>query len=135
MKVTVYIEKNDFDDFFKWMNRINLGLFSTPPVAFSHREEDIKDPLNVSLDSREYAIIRDVRKDIEEIQKLYGPIDIDFSPQSTQSHLLLIQDIMRQASRHDLANEVVYAALMVMKQLPDISPVEAIIIAEREWIP
>lgn len=134
MKVTVYIEKNDFDEFFKWMNRIGLGIYSTPTVKFSHREEDIQDPLKVALDSREYTLIKDVKKDIEDIQKMHGPLEIDFSPVSTASHLLIIQDVLREAERKDLLAEVVFSAIQVALQLPDISPTEAIVMAEHEWL-
>ena len=134
MKVTVYIEKNDFDEFFKWMNRIGLGIYSTPPIRFSHREEDIQDPLRVILDSREYTLIKDVKKDIEDIQKNIGPLEMDFSPVCTASHLLVIQDVIREAERKDLLPEVVYTAIQVALQLPDITPTEATVIAEHECL-
>lgn len=134
MKITIYIEKSDFDDFYKWMNRISLGSYSTPKVKFSNREEDIQDPLKISLDAREYTLIKDVEQDIEEIQKTYGPIDIDFTPECTSNNLLIIQDILRESERKDLQPEVVYTALQVMQQLGDLSPIEALIIAEREWL-
>jgi hypothetical protein len=134
MKVIVYIEKNDFDEFFKWMNRISLGIYSSATVNFSHKEEDIQDPLKVSLDSREYTLIKDIQQDIEDIQKTHGPLEIDFSPESTASHLLIIQDVIREAERRDLLTEVVYAALQVALQLPGITPAEAIVIAEQEWL-
>lgn len=134
MKITVYIEKDSFDEFFKWMNRISLGIYSTPPVKFSHRLDGFQDPLRVSLDSREYTLIKDVEQDIEDIQKSYGPMEIDFSPVSTQSHLLIIQDVLREASRMDVLNEIVFTALQVASQLPGITPTEAIVIAENEWL-
>jgi hypothetical protein len=134
MKITVYIEKSDFDEFFKWMNRLNLGIFSTPPVEFSHRESDIQDPLKILLDSRDYSLIRDTRQDIEELQNTYGSFEIDFSPESAQGHLLVIQDIIREAQRRDLLNEVVFTALQVATQIRDITPAESMIVAEREWL-
>jgi hypothetical protein len=134
MKVTVYIEKNDFDEFFKWMNRISLGHIASPPVRFSHCSEDIKDPLRVSLEAREYTLIKDVERDIDDIQKTYGPFEIDFSPESTSSHLLIIQDILREADRQDLKNEIVYTALQAALHIPGITPAEAMVIAEREWL-
>jgi len=135
MKVTVYIEKSEFDEFFTWLNRINFGVFCTQPVKFSHRESDMKDPFKIILESREYTAIRDNHKDLELLQQQYGKCELEFSPESTKNDLLLIQDIVREANRYDLANEVIYTALIVMKQLPDVTPSEAIIIAEREWIP
>jgi len=135
MKVDIYIEKQDFDEFFKWMNRIGLGIYSTPKVEFSHRMADIKDPLRVSLDSREYTLIRDVKKDIKEIQKTYGPLELDFTPLTTQNHLLVIKDILREANRKDVMEEVVYTALQVLSTIPGLSPTEAMVIAENEWLP
>lgn len=134
MKITVYIEKSEFDDFFKWFNRISLGIYSTPTVKYSHLQEDIEDPLKVTLDSREYTLIQDIEKDLDDIQNTYGPLEIDFSPTSTGNNLLVIQDILKEADRFDLRNEVVYTALQVCQQLPDITPIESMIIAEREWL-
>jgi hypothetical protein len=134
MKVDLYIEKKDFDQFFTWMNRIALGIYSTPRVKFSHRIDDIQDPLRVSLDTREYTLIRDVKRDIDKIQKTYGPMDLDFSPISTHSHLLIIGDVLREADRQDRSSEVVYTALQLMQQIPGVTPTEAMTIAEREWL-
>ena len=61
MKVELYIEKEEYDIFYRWINRISLGIYSTAPVRFSHRIEDIGDPLKVSLDSREYTLIKDIQ--------------------------------------------------------------------------
>jgi hypothetical protein len=134
MKITIYIEKSEFDNFFKWFNRITLGIYSTPTVKYSHRQEDIDDPLRVTLDSREYTLIQDIEKDLNDIQNTYGPLEIDFSPTSTGNNLLIIQDILKEADRFDLRNEVVYTALQIAQQLPDITPIESMIIAEREWL-
>jgi hypothetical protein len=134
MKVELYIEKDRFDTFFRWINRISLGIYSTPPVRFSHRIEDIKDPLKVSLDSREYTLIKDMESDIKEIQKTHGPFEIDFTPENTATHLLAIHDVLREAERKDLVTEVVYSALQIALQMPDITPTEAMVIAEHEWL-
>lgn len=134
MKVELYIEKDRFDTFFRWINRISLGIYSTPPVKFSHRIEDIKDPLKVSLDSREYTLIKDIESDIKEIQRTHGPFEIDFSPENTATHLLAIHDVLREAERKDLVTEVVYSALQIALQMPDITPTEAMVIAEHEWL-
>ena len=134
MKVELYIEKDRFDTFFRWINRISLGIYSTPPVRFSHRIEDITDPLKVSLDSREYTLIKDMESDIKEIQKTHGPFEIDFTPENTATHLLAIHDVLREAERKDLITEVVYSALQIALQMPDITPTEAMVIAEHEWL-
>ena len=134
MKVELYIEKEEYDIFYRWINRISLGIYSTAPVRFSHRIEDIGDPLKVSLDSREYTLIKDIQHDIEEIQKSHGPFEIDFSPDNTATHLLAIHDVLREAERKDLVTEVVYSALQIALQMPDITPTEAMVIAEHEWL-
>lgn len=134
MKVELYIEKDEYDIFYRWINRISLGIYSTAPIRFSHRIEDIKDPLKVSLDSREYTLIKDIQTDIEEIQRTYGEIEIDFSPVNTATHLLVINDIIREAERKDLLTELVYSALQIALQMPDITPTEAMVIAEHEWL-
>ena len=41
MKVTVYISKKDFDAFFRWIKQLELGILSSPPVNFSHLENDM----------------------------------------------------------------------------------------------
>lgn len=132
MKVTIFIEKKDFDEFFKWMNRIDKGIIVSPPVRFSHRLEGIRDPLRVSLDSYEYALIQNVESDIEDIQKAYGPITLDYSPLTTSSHLLIIKDVARKAEREDLLPEVIYLALKAAIKIPGLTPTEAIVIAENE---
>lgn len=134
MKVAIYIEKNNFDEFLKWMNRIKMGIYSTPAVNFSHTAINMQDPLLITLDTREYTLIKDVEEDIKNIQKVYGPFEIDFSPVSTESHLLIIQDVLREAQRKDLLVEVVFSAIQIALQIPDITPSEAIIVAEHEWL-
>jgi hypothetical protein len=134
MKVTVYIEKNNFDDFFTWMNRLNDGNFSTPPVEFSHREDEIQDPLKILLDSRDYTLIREAKQNMDEIQKAYGDFDAIFSPETFDDHLLIIQDILREAQRRDLLTEVVFTALQVATQIRGLNPDEAIIFAEKQHL-
>ena len=76
MKVTIYIAKKDFDAFFRWVRRLEIGILSSPPVAFSHIEDDIKDPLRVSLDTDIYYLITDAQDDLEIIKKAVGDIEI-----------------------------------------------------------
>ena len=134
MKVTIYIEKKDFDSFFRWVKQLELGILSTPPVTFSHNQDDIKDPLKVSLDTNVYYLITDAQEDLKNINTSVGPFSISYEPDTEESHLQRIKESLRKAKREDLEIELVYSALAVMKDLPDITPSEAIIIAERNLL-
>lgn len=134
MKVSIYIKKSNFDNFYRWIHQLNLGILSTPPVEFSHIQNEIEDPLRVTLDSREYYLITDAKEDLEEIEKIYGPMALNYEPENDQVHLQRIKEAMRNAAREDLTLELVYMSLAIMKDLPDITVSEAIIIAERNLL-
>jgi hypothetical protein len=131
MKVTVYISKKDFDAFFRWIKQLELGILSSPPVNFSHLENDIQDPLKVSLDTHVYYLITDAQDDLKQIDSSVGPFSIDYEPDSEEYHLQVIKEGLRKAKREDLELELVYSALAIMRDLPNITPSEAIIIAEK----
>ena len=131
MKVTVYISKKDFDAFFRWIKQLELGILSSPPVNFSHLENDIQDPLKVSLDTHVYYLITDAQEDLKQIDSSIGPFSIDYEPDSEEYHLQVIKEGLRKAKREDLELELVYSALAIMRDLPNITPSEAIIIAEK----
>ena len=131
MKVTVYISKKDFDSFFRWIKQLELGILSSPPVNFSHLENDIQDPLKVSLDTHVYYLITDAQEDLKQIDSSIGPFSIDYEPDSEEYHLQVIKEGLRKAKREDLELELVYSALAIMRDLPNITPSEAIIIAEK----
>ena len=132
MKVTIYIEKKDFDTFFKWVKRLSLGHLSHPPVDFSHCIDDITDPLRISLDTHEYYLITDAKDDLKQIESLYGQINIQYESDTSEYHLQTIKESLRNAERQDSLVQLVYESLKVMKDLNQVTPAEAIIIAERE---
>jgi hypothetical protein len=134
MKINLYINKEDFDPFFIWMNRLSQGIIDVCPITYSHIKEDIKDPLNVSLTADKYALIHDVEKNIEVIQNSFGNLDILYEPQSLELDKILIGDILKNATRHDLAVNVINTAVELAMLMPDITPLEAMIISEREWL-
>ena len=134
MKVSIYIKKSNFDNFYRWIQQLNLGMLSTPTVEFSHIQNEIEDPLRVTLDSREYYLITDAKEDLKEIEKIYGPMAINYEPENDKVHLQRIKEAMRNADREDLTLELVYMSLAIMKDLPDITVSEAIIIAERNLL-
>jgi hypothetical protein len=134
MKVTIYIEKTDFDEFFVWVNRLNHGILTSAPVKYTIGPEGLKKPLQLSLDPSMYTLIQDAENDIKTLQVAYGELDIKFEPLSKSWELRTIQDVSRNARRYDMEANVIYSALHVMTQVPGISPAEAMIISEREWI-
>jgi hypothetical protein len=134
MKVTIYIEKKDFDNFFKWVKQLEYGALSSPPVTFSNIQNDIKDPLRVSLDTSVYYLITDAQEDLRNIDTSVGPFNVNYEPDTDAEHLQRIKECLRKAKREDLELELVYSALATMKDLPDLTPSEAIIIAERNLL-
>jgi hypothetical protein len=134
MKVNIYIEKPDFDAFFVWVNRLNQGILSTPPVGHWTSSEGLKAPLQLSIDSGMYTLIADALHDLETIGKKYGEVELDFEPLSRSWELRTIKDVVRNSGRYDISANVIYTALITMSQIPGLSPAEAMIIAEREWV-
>jgi hypothetical protein len=134
MKVNIYIEKSDFDAFFVWINRLNHGILTSTPIKYSTEASSIKKPLQISLEPNMYALIVDAETDLKSLQTEYGEVNISFEPLSKSWELRTIKDILRNSKRYDMDPNVVYTALYTMAQVPGISPAEAMIIAEREWI-
>jgi hypothetical protein len=133
MKVSLYIEKKNFDEFFIWFNRLNQGVILPSPIVYSHKKEDIEDPLQVYFSADEYALIQDTESNIEEIKKTWGNLDILYSPESLENQKILMGDILRNAKRHDSLVDLVSASIELAMHIPGITPLEAMIIAEREW--
>lgn len=133
MKVSLYIEKTDFDAFFVWTNRLNKGIIAPPAVKYSHKKDDIEDPIHLSLFMDEYALIQDTEKNIEDIQKTWGDLDILYYPESLENDKILMGDMLRNATRHDALVDLVASSIELAMFIPGITPLEAMIIAEREW--
>lgn len=134
LKVTIYIEKEDFDTFFQWINRLNHGILTTNTIKYSTQPEGFTSPLQLSLEPGMYHLMTDAETDLHSLKELYGDIDINFDPMSQSWEMRAIKDILRNARRYDLESEVAYTALITMMEVPSLTPSEAMIIAEREWI-
>ncbi len=134
MKVSLYIEKPNFDTFFVWVNRLSQGVLSSCPVKYSHSKEDFENPIHLLLEANEYAAIRDAVDDMNRLRDEMGGGDLVFYPEPLESEKILMQGILRNAQRYDLDVDVVYTALEVSKHIPGITPLEALVIAEREWV-
>jgi hypothetical protein len=134
MKINLYIEKRDFDNFFIWMNRLSQGVISTPLAKYSHHKEDVEDPLQVSLSQDEYSIIQNNERNVEVINKSWGSMEVIYQPNFPDGDKIMMADILRNASRYDLGVQVVNTAIELASQIPGITPLEALIISEREWL-
>ena len=134
LKVTIYIEKEEFDPFFIWINRLNNGLLTSKPIAYSTAPEGFRQPLQLSLEPNMYYLITDAESDLKALEDTLGEMDLDFEPMSQSWELRTINDILRNSRRYDLEAHLVYTALYTLADVPDLSPAEAMIIAEREWI-
>ena len=71
---------------------------------------------------------------IEAIRNTWGNLDILYTPESLENQKIMMGDIIRNASRYDLVVDVVNTAIELAMQIPGITPLEALIIAERDWI-
>jgi hypothetical protein len=135
MRISLYIEHNDLDDFCKWVNRLSHGHIETAPVRFSHKRlATFQDPLEIQLEANEYAVICDATEEAEKIAEMVGPMDIQFSPVDVDWQMSTIRSVMKNADRHNISTEVIYTSLRTMSELPTITPAEAMIMAEGEWI-
>jgi hypothetical protein len=134
MKVVLYIEKRDFDTFFQWVNRLNTGVLTSCPVKYQNTPRGLTEALQLSIDPEMFNLIKDAEEDLKSLHEKYGDIELSFEPLSASWEMRTISDILRNAKRYDMQCEVVYAALYAMQTVPQITPGEAMIIAERELI-
>lgn len=135
MRMSLYIEHDELDEFCKWVNRLSQGHIETAPVRFSHKRlVTFTDPLEIQLDANEYAIICDATEEAEKIAEIAGPINIEYSPTDIDWQMSTIRSVIKNAERHNVSANVIYTSLRTMSELPTITPAEAMIIAEGEWI-
>jgi len=134
MKVALYIEKRSFDDFFIWLNRLSSGVLLESPVCYSHKRGDLRDPLQVYLTPNEYCLIQDSESNLRDIKETWGDLDIQYETRPLDDEKIQMNDILRNAQRYDMSVEVVNTAIELAMQIPGITPLESLIIAEKEWI-
>lgn len=134
MRISLYVEHDDLDNFYRWVNRLSHGHIESPPINFNHKKELFIDPLEIQLLANEYAMITDARDEVAKISEIAGPINISYSPTDIDWQISTIRNVLKNAERHNLTSEVIYTALTTLKTIPTISPAEAMIIAEGEWV-
>lgn len=134
MKINLYIEHADLGDFYSWVNRLGQGSIEPSPIKFSHRINEFTDPLCIQLTANEYAVILDAQEEAQEIIKLAGPIDVKYSTADTHWQSSIIRNVIKNAERNNVLNEVVFFALNTMSELPSLTPAEAMVIAEGTYI-
>ena len=131
MKITIYVRNQDFDSFFRWVKQLQYGALSTPPVFYSHRIDEVEDPLMISLDSDIFYLIQDSQEHLTDIKSSLGSLDLLYQTDNQEEHLQMIKEGLRKARREDMELELVYSALAAMKEMPGLTPGEAIIVAEK----
>jgi len=135
MKVIIYIEKKDFDSFFTWLNRLKQGNLEPSPISYSLSTDDIKSPLQVLLNPDEFTIIQDAEKNMEDIKNSYGDLNIFYQPESLDNDKIMMGDIIRNGIRHDCLVNLYNTAIELAMSIPGLTPLDALVIAERECIP
>jgi len=133
MKVSIYIEKSSFDTFCVWVNRINQGIISKCPVDYSESNQGFVTPMHLLLTADEYAVIQDIEEDIKHLEDEMGG-EMVYTPEPLENDKIVINNILKNAHRHDVEADLVNTALQIIGYIPGITPVEALIIAEREWL-
>lgn len=134
MKINIYIEKDEFDEFFIWVNRLNHGVLTSKHIEYKTSKDGLKDPLHLSIESDMYILIADAENDLKKIDDEYGDFDLSYDSLSETWELRTIKNIAKNARRHDVEDNVICTALYTMSKIEGITPAEAMIIAEREWI-
>lgn len=134
LKVNIYIEKDEFDKFFQWINRLNNGILTTPTISYSADSSKFNQPLQLSIEPQMYHLMKDAEKDLDHLKNEYGEMNVSFEPLSLSWELRVLSDVLRNARRYDLEADLAYTALFTMAEVPGITPSEAMIIAERELI-
>jgi len=134
MKVSLYIEKSNFDGFFTWLNRLSSGVLVECPVYYTHKRGDIKDPLQLYLSPDEYCLIQDSESNLRDIRETWGDLDIRYETRPLDEEKVQMNDILRNAHRYDMSVEIVNTAIELAMQIPGITPLESLVIAEKEWL-
>lgn len=133
MKVSIYIEKREFNTFFVWVNRINQGIISKCPTQYSESSHGFHEPVQILLTADEYAVIQDIEEDIKSLETELGG-ELVYTPEPLENDKIVINNILKNAQRHDVEADLVNTALELVGYIPGITPLEALIIAEREWL-
>ena len=134
IKVVIYIEKDEFDLFFQWVNRLNTGTLCSPLARYSTESESFRSPLQLTIEPEMYNLIQDAERDLVTLCETVGPMEVTYEPLSRSWELRTIRDVLRNSRRYDLEVNIVYTALYTQAEVPGLTPAEAMIIAEREWI-
>jgi hypothetical protein len=134
MKATIFLEKKNFDKFLTWMNRLDQGIIIQCPVNYQYQIDGLKDPMQVLIEGDEYAMMQDTEDDINELKDKIGISETNFIPEPYDADKLLMSGIIKNAARWDLMVDVIYAAIEIAQEVKGITPLEAMIIAEREVI-
>lgn len=131
MKTNVYVEECDFENFIKWFKRIQIGEYLISPVFFSTNKKRIKKPVNLTLEVDEYNLIKLVYTKLSNLNGVFGKIDIIHNINHKNNQLIGVQEIIQRGEIHNKLTELINYALETASQIPGITPLEALSIAEN----
>jgi hypothetical protein len=131
MRVRLYIEKKDFNDFYRWINKLKLGDLCSPTFLFSNTDSGFENPLQIILHEDEYSLVRDAEEELENMNGLHVQTE-----RVLEDDQRMVKESLINSRRHSLEVQVVNRAIEIaMDTTVDLTPGECMLIAEREFLP
>ena len=131
MRVRLYIEKADFNEFYRWINKLKVGDLCSPTFFFSNTDQGFSQPLQIILAADDYALVRDAEEELEAMGGLKIHTEKVLGDDSR-----MIRDSLSNSRRHSREVEVVKRAIeLAVDTTVGLTPGECMLIAERELLP
>ncbi len=131
MRVRLYIEKKDFNEFYRWINKLKVGDLCSPTFLFSNTDGGFENPLQIILHEDEYSLVRDAEEELENMHGLCVQTE-----RVLEDDLRMVKESLINSRRHSLEVQVVNRAIEIaMDTTVDLTPGECMLIAEREFLP
>ena len=131
MRVRLYIEKKDFNEFYRWINKLKVGDLCSPTFLFSNTDDDFENPLQIILHEDEYSLVRDAEEELENMHGLRVQTE-----RVLEDDQRMVKESLINSRRHSLEVQVVNRAIEIaMDTTVDLTPGECMLIAEREFLP
>jgi hypothetical protein len=131
MRVRLYIEKKDFNEFYRWINKLKVGDLCSPTFLFSNTDSGFENPLQIILHEDEYSLVRDAEEELENMHGLYVQTE-----RVLEDDQRMVKESLINSRRHSLEVQVVSRAIEIaMDTTVDLTPGECMLIAEREFLP
>ena len=131
MRVRLYIEKKDFNEFYRWINKLKVGDLCSPTFLFSNTDSGFENPLQIILHEDEYSLVRDAEEELENMNGLHVQTE-----RVLEDDQRMVKESLINSRRHSLEVQVVNRAIEIaMDTTVDLTPGECMLIAEREFLP